>query len=169
MAFIQFFVVLAFVFSIVFAPERPVAMDCGTNGADSCRAEPAVELPDPATAAEGWLPLETKGVFGVIVATDDASTLYPNADDYWTPGQTDVELAEAAVFDDQGGLDHFRQYVGVVEDGEQKVSINGFCDSWGLNWYAQPVQVDDGGDCYFSALYNVEDGELEYFSFNGEG
>jgi hypothetical protein len=60
-----------------------------------------------------------------------------------------------------------RQYLGLVIDGDRKIYVNGFCDDMGRNWYAEYVAVDDGGDCFFGGMYNVDTAELEYFSFNG--
>jgi len=89
-------------------------------------------------------------------------------DAYWLPGLADIEAAELALSDEVGELDHDRQYAGYIEDGNRKIYINGFCDAPGVDWHERPVLVQDGGDCFFTTIYNVDAGELERFRFNGE-
>jgi hypothetical protein len=133
--------------------------DCGPDGCV------AVEETTPA-----WQPVSINGLEGVIVAEADGPQfdIFVTADGYWTPAVADLEAAEAAIAADQGALDHLRQYVGYLEDGQRKILVNGFCDPFGYAWQAEPVFVMDGGDCYFQAVYNVDDAELESFSFHGE-
>lgn len=86
---------------------------------------------------------------------------------FWTPSVSDIIAAEEAIAEEEGELDHFRQYVGFTEVGDQKIYVNGFCNEE-PNWRSQTVFVMDGGDCFFSASYNVDTGELDYFRFNGD-
>jgi hypothetical protein len=166
MSFIQFWIAVAILITVLFATQPVDKPDCAPEG-DGCRVERVVALPDPDTAAKGWVPVETNGVYGVIVPDSDADEFAAQADDYWTPTPADIELAEAALFEDQGGIDRFRQYYGTVEDGKQKILINGFCDAFDRNWYQESVFVLDGGDCYFHATYDVETDTIEGFYFNG--
>ena len=123
-------------------------------------------VPEP---ADGWAPVSFDEFEGVIVPAEDVDdTGWFTMDEAWTPTEEDVIAAEAAIEEDQGQLGHMRQYIGVVEDGEHKIVVNGFCDAWGQNWQAELVFVMDGGDCYFTAIYNVDTDELENFMFNGE-
>ena len=123
-------------------------------------------VPEP---ADGWLPVSFEGFEGVIVPAEAVEgDLWFQSEEAWTPTEADVVAAEAAIEDDQGPLDHMRQYVGITEGGERKVVVNGFCDAFGQNWQAELVFVMDGGDCYFTATYNVDTAELENFMFNGE-
>lgn len=123
---------------------------------------------------EWWEPVKVDHVEGVIVPAGDAP-LFVNSlgldldeDAYWRPTAADVEAAEGALAEEAGELEHKRQYAGYIEDGERKIFINGFCDTIGIDWRERPVLVDDGGDCFFTAIYNVERGKLERFRFNGE-
>lgn len=122
----------------------------------------------------GWERVSVDGIEGVIVPAHDAGSLvsrtYPDlaGDDYWTPTLADVEAAEAAIAAEQGDLTHRRQYAGYAENGERKVYVNGFCEGFDSKWTIQPVRVEDGGECYFTAVYNVDRDELEMFRFNGE-
>lgn len=123
-------------------------------------------VPEP---ADGWLPVSFEGFEGVIVPAEAVEgDPWFQSDEAWTPTEADVVAAEAAIEAEQGPLDHMRQYVGITEDGQRKVFVNGFCDAWDTNWQAELVFVMDGGDCYFTAIYNVETSELESFMFNGE-
>jgi hypothetical protein len=109
-------------------------------------------------------------VNGVIVApdaVDEFGLWFGTSLETWEPATADVQAAEDALLEEQGALAQFRQYAGFVEDGDRKVLINGFCDAFETNWYRQVVIVMDGGDCFFQAVFNVDTGELERFSFNG--
>lgn len=123
---------------------------------------------------EEWQPVTIGQVEGVILTPDDAPLLVDtlgldlDGDAYWRPSVADVEAAELALSDRAGELDHDRQYAGYIEDGSRKIYINGFCDASGGDWRERPVIVQDGGDCFFTAIYNVDAGELERFRFNGE-
>lgn len=148
--------------------------DCSTfPEADGCAAS------SPATvdiiSDSGWETVTVGGSQGVIIPARDAGALVHGTkpeipdEDYWTPTVADVEAAESALLADQGALDHTRQYAGFVENGDRKVFVNGFCDTFSADWTREPVRVDDGGDCFFTAIYNVDRAELEMFRFNGEG
>lgn len=117
--------------------------------------------------ASSWQPVEVNGIEGVIVSEEDGWTLIAG-ESYWMPSQEDLEAAETAIATDQGVLEQHRQYVGFTEDGVAKVYINGFCDDFDMDWRSTPIVVEDGGDCYFTAVYNVDSGELEWFTFNGD-
>ena len=118
---------------------------------------------------DGWVAVNVNGHPGVIVPADYAVNFGTGAEEFWMPTESDVVNTELAITEEEGDLAHLRQYAGIVEDGDKKVFVNGFCDDAGRNWYAEIVAVDDGGECFFSALYNVDTGELEYFRFNGYG
>lgn len=121
-----------------------------------------------------WEPVTVGEVEGVIIDPDDASLFIAplgldlDRDAYWRPAQAHVEAAETALAEEPRHLNHKRQYVGYVEDGDRKILVNGFCESFGRDWRERPVLVDDGGHCFFTAIYNVDSGELERFRFNGE-
>jgi hypothetical protein len=116
--------------------------------------------------ADGWTLVNVNGVDGVIVAPEDAIGL-GLAEPFWAPSVTDVFAAEAAIADSEGELDHYRQYIGFTENGDQKILVNGFCNP-DASWTSQVVFVMDGGDCYFTGIYNVDTDELESFTFNGD-
>lgn len=141
--------------------------DCAVEVTEGPRKEATPE-PACAPAVSAWAPVDVNGIEGVIVGEADGWMLIDNGGLYWTPTLDDLEAAEAAIAETQGELDQRRQYVGFTEDGVAKVYINGFCDDLGSDWLTNPIVVDDGGDCFFSAVYNTETSELEWFTFNGD-
>lgn len=153
--------------------------DCSTSpgGTVECPARRVVASTPAVVRSEGgeWEEVTVGEIEGVIIPEAAASSLlfgmYPDLDpgDYWTPTLMDVEAAEAAIAAERGQLDHMRQYAGFIEDGERKVFVNGFRDALGIDWTTERVLVDDGGDRFFTAIYNVDRDELEMFRFNGEG
>lgn len=153
--------------------------DCATSpgGTDECPVRRVV-LPTPAVVrGEGgeWEEVTIGDIQGVIIPAHDAGSLVhgtkPEAPEggFWTPAIAHLESAEAAIAAERGQLDHMRQYAGFIEDGERKVFVNGFRDALGIDWTTERVLVDDGGDRFFTAIYNVDRDELEMFRFNGEG
>jgi hypothetical protein len=97
----------------------------------------------------------------------------------WTPMEAQVTAVEAALPDYVNNsepalaeaLDSYtRQYAGVTGDeGQQQIYANFFCDpdTW-ESWQTDFVDVDDGGDCYFQTLYDVDSGTFLWLSVNGE-
>ena len=107
-----------------------------------------------------------------------------NITDTWTPSPAAVAQLEAALptflqsaQDDwlrpdppiwERVPEYKRQYLGIVEAGEEIIYANFFCSSFDENWHEQLVIVMDGGDCYFQFKYNPATGEFFAFSVNGE-
>ena len=98
----------------------------------------------------------------------------------WTPSADDIAPLEAQIEDyaktnDSGAsnpppatlIDYKRQYAGILEGGERKIFVNGFCWTDGDSWTSQAYIVMDGGDCYFAAVFNVDRQQFERFRFNG--
>gem|GEM_PF-823571 len=53
----------------------------------------------------------------------------------------------------EGTADQYRHYLGFVSGSKTIILVNAFCDE--ANWSAtEPVMVLDGGDCYFSVMYD---------------
>lgn len=61
-----------------------------------------------------------------------------------------------------------RQYVGIGRNDRRLIYANFFCRSDNPNWRTMPVEVDDGGDCYFQVEYDVEKATFSNLSINGE-
>lgn len=113
--------------------------------------------------------VEIDGNPGVIL---DASNYRPDADG-WSPSADHLQAAEDAVLvvaladDREPMLGGYRQYVGVVEDGERKVIINSMCKHFD-GWDKTYIEIMDGGPCFWNAVYNVESGEVESLVVNGQ-
>ena len=60
-----------------------------------------------------------------------------------------------------------RQYVGVLDHGRRLIHASFFCEASGSDWHRTPVDVDDGGDCYFQIDYDVRKRRFESISVNG--
>ncbi len=61
-----------------------------------------------------------------------------------------------------------RQYLGLERAGKRLVFANFFCNAKGADWKETAVVVDDGGDCYFQATYNVDTDRFISLRVNGE-
>lgn len=112
--------------------------------------------------------VEVNGNPGVIL---DATALDPGAEG-WSPDMADLLAAEDAVLvapaiDREPQLDGYRQYVGIVVDGERKVVVNSMCVEID-GWTGAYVEIMEGGSCFWNAIYNVDTGELELLVVNGE-
>jgi hypothetical protein len=124
---------------------------------------------------------------GVIFSEEQAAEQFPSigmqVEGTWTPTDADVARLEAALPDflrtaDDPWLepdppiwerapDYTRQYLGMIENGEQVIYANFFCSDH-ENWQEQIVFVLDGGDCYFQVKYNPQTDEFYDLSVNGQ-
>lgn len=141
--------------------------------------------PGCAVPAPSWPRITTNGVDGVIVPEQHVPELAPwgasgPIEGVWTPSAGDIAPLEAQIEDyaktsDSGAgnpppttlIDYKRQYAGILEGGERKIFVNGFCWTDGDSWTSQTYIVMDGGDCYFAAVFNVDRQRFERFRFNG--
>ena len=125
---------------------------------------------------------------GVIFTAEQAAAslraIGGNITDTWTPSNAAIAQFEAALptFLQSAHNDwlrpdppiwervpeYKRQYLGIVEAGEEIIYANFFCKSLNESWHEQLVTVMDGGDCYFQLKYNPATGEFFDFSVNGE-
>jgi hypothetical protein len=64
-----------------------------------------------------------------------------------------------------------RQYFGMTRKGARVIYGNFFChvpSTRAADWHTVPVQVEDGGDCYFNVVYDVKRGAFQDLMVNGE-
>jgi hypothetical protein len=61
-----------------------------------------------------------------------------------------------------------RQYVGVVREGRKVIFANFFCDSFNYDWKVTPVTVLDGGDCFFTLMFDPGSSAFSGLQINGE-
>ncbi len=160
----------------------------GVGGVERERAvTPTVETQQVAVATPGARErrkVAGDGYAGVIVAEDEADDFvrgagWEPAGAYWTPLTIDVAALEAEIDDawvtaappharDEDLSGHLRQYVGTIEASERLILVNGFCDPLDTDWESEPVVVQDGGTCYFQAIWEVERAEFRSLTVNGE-
>jgi hypothetical protein len=52
---------------------------------------------------------------------------------------------------------YYRQYVPMInEKGEKEIWINCFCADFDTEWKNQLILVDDGGNCFFNLMINLD-------------
>jgi len=61
-----------------------------------------------------------------------------------------------------------RQYVGVIRNGRKVIFSNFFCQSFDMDWKTKPVVAEDGGDCFFTVLYDSASATFSALQINGE-
>jgi hypothetical protein len=125
---------------------------------------------------------------GVIFSAEQSEAnldvLGGNVSGTWTPAVADVAKLEAELpaflqrAEDpwlrpdppiwERVPDYMRQYLGIVEEGEEIIYANFFCTINDMDWHNEYVFVLDGGDCFFQVKYNPQSGEFFDLSVNGE-
>jgi hypothetical protein len=98
-------------------------------------------------------------------------------DDYqklltYYPGMEDNEEGYILDFND-----YYRQYIPYInERGEKVVHVNCFCDVTNMNgelsgryWRTDLIQVNDGGNCFFSLYVNLTLETFAHLMVNGVG
>ena len=87
-----------------------------------------------------------------------------------------VEAVNADMAINGGGehiepADYYRQYCVLRnEEGHRIVFMNAFCrlPAAHIPWQQVWVEVDDGGTCYFQALFDLTTGQVLEFNINGD-
>lgn len=144
-----------------------VATSCGDD--DGSAGDESSTRP----SAGGDLPAQV-----VVFTSDDAETDIHGEAITWTPPTGDVLAAEralAAYIDAHPdlGVDpldaYARQYVGVGPGDGELVSANALCDTETLDdWRDELIYVNDGGTCFWQALYDPALDRVVDFTVNGE-
>ncbi|HEX8844193.1 MAG TPA: hypothetical protein VF791_06095 [Pyrinomonadaceae bacterium] len=130
--------------------------------------------------------VKTEKFEGIIIprekGSDFASGLFqPEVKEFWTPDKVEVLKLERGISaylkkpesKASPGLwsklmSYKRQYVGIVKNGHKKIFANFFCDAGGRDWKTTPIFVLDGGDCFFTILYDPNSDAFSDLSINGE-
>lgn len=100
---------------------------------------------------------------------------------YWRPTADEIAEAESKLaaylavapnpdaHDIPSKLDKYgRQYFGAARDGRRVLVIHAFCDTFGADDLTKSlVMVDDGGDCFFEAYYDMDGHHFAGLSVNG--
>ena len=125
------------------------------------------------------------GFQGVIFPADTKTLselqLYPASATFWTPTETDIDVAERALptFLKQSRnsrarevlrqLDSYkRQYRGVMVRGRKQIFIRFFCETSSDSWMKEETVVMDGGSCFFSLRFSPATKAFSELWINGE-
>ena len=127
--------------------------------------------------------VQTAAYEGVIFHQDNAQEqdalrgFITDYEDYRTLLNEDIpELESHLLIHMQGSypdiaakLDQYqRQYIGFWQQGKLYAFVNAFCDPLNVAWHSQVVMVNDGGDCYFTTVYDMTEGTFAQTLVNGE-
>jgi len=141
----------------------------------------------PVFSRQATEPIKTERINGVLCQNDSTwlPYTYPDAKP-WTPTKEQVEATEQwldqylkeppperAHWDkaDRKRLweklsNYKRQYFGFTRQGEEYIYCNLYCDKTPLS--CNPVDVDDGGECYIRILFNASGKKVVIFHRNGK-
>jgi|SRR5580700_3265848 len=125
------------------------------------------------------------GFQGVIFPADTKTPselqLYPASVTFWTPTESDIDVAERALptFLKQSRnsrasevlkqLDSYkRQYRGVILRGRKQIFIRFFCETSSDSWMKEETVVMDGGSCFFSLRFSPATKAFSELWINGE-
>ena len=78
----------------------------------------------------------------------------------------DQQANETGLVDIVG--EHERQYLGYETANGRLLAVNGFCDRTGVDPATDVVAVQDGGACFWYAIYNLDTHEWVSISINGQ-
>ena len=140
--------------------------------------------PPPTTPA----PTVTIHPHGVIFTAEQTEenldVIFPRPEGTWTPTAADIAKLEADLPAFLRSAEnpwlrtdppiwerepqYMRQYLGIVENGEEIIYANFFCTVDELDWQNEYVFVMDGGDCFFQFKYNPQSSGFFDLSVNGE-
>jgi hypothetical protein len=158
-----------------------------TMGSSACTV--AITPPTPTAALPTVTPSPQfeRSPNGVIFSAEQAEVQFPSigmqVEGTWTPTDADVARLETVLPEFlrttenpmwepeppiwERAPDYKRQYMGLIENGEQVIYANFFCSDH-ENWQEEIVFVLDGGDCYFQVKYNPQTDEFYDLSVNGQ-
>ena len=144
-------------------------------------ARPMLEKP-----FEGFEVVKTDEFEGVIIARERAKDFmkaYSNVEEKetWTPSKEDVikleerietYLKKAAAKNSpqlwSKLAPYKRQYVGITRNNRRLIFANYFCNAFDVDWKTTAVAVLDGGDCFFTVVYDVARAAFSDLQINGE-
>lgn len=147
---------------------------------------PALMPTTGAKAGEDSEIVKTDEFEGVIISREKAAEFmkgFSNVEekDTWTPGKDDVLKLEERI---ESYLKkaaakrspqlwsklapYKRQYVGLMRNNRRVIFANFFCDAFNVDWKKTVVAVADGGDCFFTVVYDLERAGFNDLRINGE-
>ena len=112
---------------------------------------------------------------GIVLSTNQIPWISKEG---WEPTQEDIDIAEPIIVDFIkiknkkifSNLGRYKcQYFGIFKDNKKRIYCNFFYFTEDIkDWKSKPIEVDDGGDCYFQLEYDVENKECLNFRVNGK-
>lgn len=140
-------------------------------------------VPPPTTTPSAPVEISDNGVIFSAEQSAEVEAIF-TAESTWTPTAADVAKLEAGLTTFLQGAEnpwlrtdppiwdrvpqYHRQYLGIVQDGEEIIYANFFCRAYGEEWQTEYVFVMDGGDCFFQLKYNPQIDEFFDLVVNGE-
>ncbi len=125
--------------------------------------------------------VKTDKIEGIICTNVADWKFMVKAKEFWTPRKEDVLKAEEKIEDHLRNNtvghapdlwrrlpDYQRQYVGIVIDGRKRIFCNFLCSKQ-KPLTARPVLVFDGGECFFTIVYDLGDQKCYNFKTSGSG
>ncbi len=111
----------------------------------------------PGKADAGWMPTEAD----IAALEDGLITFLQESGDVAPLESDDPPLWQRVPA-------YKRQYFGIEQAGKRLIYVEFFCKTSGLDWRSVPLEVSDGGDCYFQTTYDVDTDSFLSISINGE-
>lgn len=152
-------------------PGAETDVECGENCADLLPGTPVT-----GEGYSGWImPAQTSqanAVWLMHVADEEVHGFLPY--------EEEIATAEAALPDYLATNDratdnlrenlasYQRQYFGLTSESGRFLMINGFCDSFDIDPSTNVIMVEDGGDCFWFAVFNLDTEEFETLIVNGD-
>lgn len=152
----------------------------------ACACFAAAFTPASARAAEGFEVIKTEKFEGVIIPREKAGEMMKafsgiEEKETWTPDKAEVLQLEAriaaylkkAAAKQSPNLwskiaSYKRQYFGLIRNNHRVIFTNFFCDSFQVDWKSTVVAVEDGGDCFFTVMYEINRASFSELRINGE-
>jgi hypothetical protein len=137
-------------------------------------------------AFEGFEVVRTESFEGVIVPGDKAKEFMKafssvEEKETWTPGKDAILKLEERLeaYLKKAAAKHSpklwtklapykRQYVGLIRNNRRVIFTNFFCDALRVDWKTSVVVVEDGGDCFFTVMFDANGSRFYDLRINGE-
>lgn len=150
-------------------------------------ADPTVVEPTPTevlpSPVPGVIPIATDAFEGIIVTEDEARAslahdVPTSTQDFWTPDFEHIVTLEKGLESylrqdeqyaplSQRYSDYKRQYIGIIEEGQQRIYALYVCSSSSIADLGGPFWVDGGGECVFELKYDLETEEFLLILIHG--
>jgi len=135
-----------------------------------------IDIPEPDAY------LRKQVIFSVESAEEQNLGIYVNTPvtGYWKPSENEINdvfvtlvkyLQSTSENQNIGKLENYRhQHFGYLSADKKYIYNNYFCDDFdtAIEWRTNFISVDDGGNCFFQAIFDVDTQEIISLYINGE-